>query len=171
MDTEQELVKRAQGGDKQALSELWDILTPKLFGYLINTLKDKALAEDLLQSTWVKVIEALPRFQSRGAGFSAWLFAIAHNECRQHWRRGKFTAEMDESVAEPSSDDRGSLNNKLLVEQALNLLSEDDRELLRLRYIADLSITEVAKALNINSVTTRVRLHRATGRIRSILKS
>jgi RNA polymerase sigma-70 factor (ECF subfamily) len=167
----QELITKAQQGNAEALGTLWDEITPKLFGYLINTLKDKALAEDLLQATWLKAIEALPKFESRGAGFSAWLFAIAHNECRQHWRRGKFSAKFDESTPEPSTDDRPKLNNNLLVEQALSKLSEEDRDLLRLRYIADLSLKDLAKALNINIIAARVRLHRAISRARETLKS
>ena len=51
MDQQQELtlVKRAQSGDKEALGMLWDALTPKLFGYLVNVTRNKTLAEDLLQ--------------------------------------------------------------------------------------------------------------------------
>jgi RNA polymerase sigma-70 factor (ECF subfamily) len=56
-----------------------------------------------------------------------------------------------------------------MVEQALSLLSEDDRELLRLRYIADLPIKDVARVLGLSSVAVRVRLHRALARARNSL--
>jgi len=163
-EQEQTLVRSAQQGDQQALSQLWDALTPKLFGYLVNVTHDRPLAEDLLQTTWLKAIGALPNFEARDGGFSAWLFAIARNECRQHWRKAKTEAES----AEPSIDERPGLQNKLLVEQLLNLLSEEDRELLRLRYIADLAIKDMARILNINSVAVRVRLHRAVARARNL---
>src|SRR5436190_1604661 len=92
---EQELVKRAQGGDREALGVLWDELTPKLFGYLVNTTKSKVLAEDLLQAVWLHAIEGLPKFEFRGIAVSAWLFAIARNECRQHWRKANREVEFD----------------------------------------------------------------------------
>jgi len=171
MDQQQELalVKKAQSGDREAMGMLWDALTPKLFGYLVNVTRDKTLAEDLLQSTWLKAIEALPRFQSRGYRISAWLFAIARNECRQHWRKAKY--ETDRPIVENdiTDDNRNTSDNKILADQLLNKLSEDDRELLRLRYIADLPLNEVARVLNINAVAVRVRMHRALARARAAM--
>src|ERR1700690_2372444 len=91
MTPEQEhmLVNKAKTGDREALGALWDAITPKLFGYLINTTHDKALAEDILQTTWLKAIKALPNYQPRGVNISAWLFAIARNEFHQHWRKAQ----------------------------------------------------------------------------------
>lgn len=172
MTPEQEkiLVKQAQIGDRQALGTLWDALTPKLLGYLINVTHNRPLAEDLLQSTWLHAIEALPRFQYRASSkFSAWLFAITRNELKQHWRKSKnetaYIEKQTGGAADASDDDH------LMVEQMLSKLSKDDRELIRLRYIADLSIKDVARVLNINSVTVRVRLHRALNKARANLTS
>jgi len=163
---ELDLVARAQGGDREALGALWDELTPKLFGYLVNVTGDRSLAEDLLQSTWLNAINALPNFRERGQGIAPWLFAIARNECRQHWRRAKYEPKLLENDYDAPAEDRPA-DGELMVEQALSLLAEDDRELLRLRYIADLPVKEVAKVLNINSVAVRVRLHRAIARARA----
>ena len=74
--------------NKDNIDVLWDTTTPRLYGYLVNVLHDKSLAEDILQTTWLKAIQALPSFKDRsGASFSSWLFAIARNECKQHWRK------------------------------------------------------------------------------------
>lgn len=168
---ELDLVRQAQAGDREALGALWDQLTPKLFGYLVNVTRDHELAEDLLQTTWLNAINALPRFQPRDVGISAWLFAIARNECRQHWRKAKHENELfDKDNNEPGNSSPDP-HNELLVEQALSRLSADDRELLRLRYIADLPVSDIARILNINSVAVRVRLHRAIARARDTLTS
>ena len=146
------------------IARLWDEVTPKLFGYLVNTLRDKVLAEDILQSTWAKAIAALPRYQDRGKPIHAWLFAIARNECKLHWRKAN-----RESPLDPQSHDIpdfSSPDHTVLAEQILAGLPEDDRELLRLRYIADLPIADIANVLNINFVAVRVRLHRALKRAR-----
>lgn len=164
---EQNLVKQAQGGDREALGKLWDQITPKLFGYLVNILKDKVLAEDIFQTTWLKALEALPQFRFRGTSISAWIFAIARNECRQHWRKGKRETEFIDNHVEPVGDFSEQVNDSLMVSQVLNKLSLDDQELLRLRYIADLPVNEIAKVLNINFVAVRVRLHRALFRARA----
>jgi RNA polymerase sigma-70 factor, ECF subfamily len=170
-DNEHSLLQRAQRGDREALGALWDLITPKLFGYLITTLKDRQLAEDVLQTTWLKAIEALPRFQERGTGIGGWLFAIAKNECRTQWRVAAKTVPFDPIVHDTGIDDREALEHSILAGQILAALSEDDREILRLRYIADLSHDEVAHAMGISSVAARVRIHRALARARKILSS
>lgn len=169
MTTEEQLIKRAQEGDRQALGALWDTITSKLFGYLVNVMRDKAIAEDIFQTTWLKVIEALPKFQQRGVKLSSWVFAIARNECRHYWRKYKREIPFDISLHDTSSGNPS--DDKILVEQILASLSEGDREIIRLRYIADMSVNDIAKVLNINFVTVRVRLHRALARARSKLIS
>ncbi len=146
---------------KDNISVLWDDVTPKLYGYLVNVLHDRNLAEDILQTTWLKAIQALPSFKDRtGASFSSWLFAIARNECKQYWRKSNrevsFDPEMhDKEVIESKEE------NRIFVEQILAQFSENDRELIRLHYIADLSLGDIAKILKINPITVRVRMHRA----------
>lgn len=148
---------------------LWDACTPKLFGYLMNTLRDKALAEDILQATWLKATEALPRFTYAGYSISAWLFTIARNECRAHWRESKREVPLDlETHDQPTPEGRSS-EQALLIDQMLAMLSEEDRELIRLRYIADLPMKDIARVLNINPIAARVRMHRATNRARNTL--
>lgn len=146
--------------DKEAIGKLWDELTPKLYGYLVNVTRDTVLAEDLLQTTWLKAIEALPRFKLQGVGFPAWLFAIARNECRMYWRKANREVPFEMELHDKAVPDNSS-ENTILVDQMLSKLSEDDRELIRLRYIADLPINDIARILNLNFVTVRVRLHRA----------
>lgn len=157
--------------DTKAIERLWDTLTPKLFGYLINTLHDRALAEDILQTTWLKAIGALPGYEERNVGMGAWLFTIARNECRDHWRKAGREVSLDIAVHDTPNNDRKTSEEKLAVEQALEKLSKDDRELLRLRYIADLSTKEIAAVLKINFVTARVRIHRALAHARVILNT
>lgn len=171
IDQEMSLVKQARAGGRVALGMIYDEVAPKLFGYLVNTLKDKTLAEDVFQSTWLKAISALPKYQPRGVKIQAWLFAIARNECRQYWRKGKKESDVDIAELDIADVHQDQTENNLLVEQILNKLSSDDRELLRLRYIADLPVNDIARILNINFIAVRVRLHRALVRARAAIKS
>ncbi len=156
--------------NKHEIEELWDEITPKLYGYLINTLKDKSLADDILQNTWTKAIEALPEFENRGYGFKAWLFSIARNEMRMHWRKDGREVAYDENLHDVYENDKGG-EDKIFIEQTIKKLSAGDQELIHLRYIADLSFLEIAKLLNINPVTARVKINRALGRAREILNT
>jgi RNA polymerase sigma-70 factor (ECF subfamily) len=166
------LVARAQSGDQPALSALWDDITPKLYGYLRNVVRDTPLAEDLLQNTWQKAIESLTQFEPRGVRFSAWLFAIAKNECRQEWRSARPHMPLDEAVEyETRTTDATSLETAMLIEQIMKSLSEEDREMIRLRFLAELSFKEIATVCHISAVTARVRVHRAIIRARTILQT
>lgn len=168
---EQSYVSRAQRGDKDALSALWDAITPKLYGYVMNVTRDAMVADDTLQETWLKAIANLPQWKSRGIRFDAWLFAIAKNELRQRWRaneRHRTTPIAEGMPHEPVAPD-AAMEEKLLVETAFGALSEDDREILRLRYIADLETKEIARVLRISAVAARVRIHRALARAQKIL--
>lgn len=167
------LVSEAQSGRKEAIGYLWDDITPKLYGYLVNVLREPSLAEDMLQETWLKAITALPKFRPQGVRFSAWLFAIARNECRAHWRKNNPVVQMpeeelDETVRVPSSP--APTTDKIFVEQIIGRLSTDDRDILQLRYISDLSFSEIARILDISPINARVRVHRALGKTREILK-
>lgn len=175
MNTKQELVliKRAQKGEREAVGELWDEITPILYGYLCNTLRHKETADDILQETWIKAIKALPSYRPRGIRFRAWLFAIAKNECRQHWRKAKRETPESVEVIEANSPHKAGAGetqeHTILVESAMKHLNEDEQEILRLRYLADFSFHEVAALLGISSITARVRVHRTLGKARSFL--
>jgi len=156
--------------NKDEIGELWDKITPKLYGYLINVLKDKTVADDILQVAWLKAIESLPKFQDRGYGFSAWLFSIARNEMKMYWRKGGREIPYDDNLHDIVSEEDSRTEKNIFLEQILSKLSEDDRELIRLRYIADLSFSEMSKTLRINQVALRVKIHRALGRARIMLE-
>lgn len=164
---ESHMVRRAQRGDREALGLLWDTLTPKLFGYLVNTLRDRPLAEDILQTTWLKAIKALPNLKKNSARISPWLFKIARNECLQHWRRSGRETPLDLQEHDKAQDDHENIDEKALVEQLLAHVSADDREILRLRYIADLPMKDISEVLSISAVAVRVRIHRALARAKA----
>lgn len=154
--------------EKDAIGKLWDEATPKLYGYLINTLKDRALADDILQNTWLKALEAMPSYRDRGY-FSAWLFSIAKNEMRMHWRRhGReipYQADLHDRAEEKNPE------GKIFMEQIISRLHPEDQELVRLRYIGDLPLGEIAKILNLNPVTVRVRMHRVLKNVRNLINN
>jgi len=159
LEEELSLVVRAKAGEKAAMSALYDTITPKLYGYLVNVLRDKVVAEDILQEVWIKAITSLAMFRPQGVRFSAWLFAIARNECRTHWRKKGREVGIDDTHVGTSS--HVHTEEKVWVDMVIGKLSLEDQEILRLRYLADLSFKEVARVLNISLISARVRVHRA----------
>ncbi len=164
------LVRRAQMGEREALGLLWDEITPKLYGYLVNQVRQKDLAEDICQETWLKATQALGSFKDRGVRFSAWVFAIARNECRQQWRKGNREVALDTALDDIDLHNQQSpSNDNVMIDMALAKLSEEEKEIVRLRYIADLSFREIAGVLGISMIAARVRVHRALAHARVIL--
>jgi RNA polymerase sigma-70 factor, ECF subfamily len=164
------LVCQARLGNREALGKLYDAITPKLFGYLVNVVNDKTVAEDIFQNTWQKAIEAFPKYQiRRNIRLSAWIFAIARNECRKQWSKSEPVEDLDPKKHDGSSAGHDQIREKILIEQTIAQLSEIDREIIRLRYISELTLNEIAAVLNINPVTVRVRVYRALKHARTIL--
>ena len=167
------LVKKVKKGDQEALGLLWDDITPKLYGYLAKTLNNSSLAEDILQDSWLKAIKAIHTFQPRGVRFRAWVFAIAKNECRSHWRKQKHDISIEDLHAEPkdnTSEIHEKISDKMEVDAVLNKLEEKERTILELRYIGELTFSEIAQILDISVVNARVRTHRAIAKANTLSK-
>ncbi|MBP6859695.1 MAG: RNA polymerase sigma factor [Candidatus Magasanikbacteria bacterium] len=165
------LVAQVKAGKREALALLWDDITPKLYGYLLNQLRHKDLAEDICQDTWLKAMAAIEKFEDKGVRFSAWVFAIARNECKQHWRKGNKEIAIDPELENVDVRLQVAMSNdSLMIESALTKLTEEEKEILRLRYLAELSFKEIAAVLEISMIAARVRVHRALAHARSVIK-
>jgi RNA polymerase sigma-70 factor (ECF subfamily) len=137
--------------------------------FIASRLKDgfKNNIDDLTQNIFMKAVATNQK--PTDSNIKAWLFAIAKNECRQHWRNTKPEDTLD-SVEKKLSYTSVQNDSNLMIDYIMKILPENDQELLRLRYIADLSFKEIAKILRITPITARVRIHRSLARARNILK-
>ena len=170
IEEEKRLVERVQAGDHEAFLVLWEHVTPKLFGYLINSVRDKNIAEDLLQTVWLKVVSGISKFSYTRFSIHSWIFEIARNEIAEHFRKHIETSSLEDVDMPTKNHFENEVHNELEIERIFSKLSGEDREILSLRYIADLSVTECAKVLGISYVACRVRLHRTVARAKSLVK-
>lgn len=150
--------------------DLWELLAchhANVFAFLYRLCGDAHLAEDLAQETFVRAFRALVRYEPRGK-VSTWLFSIAANVARDHWRRQKRQAEVpyeDEALHVEARD----LSEGMQVREALLSLSLEQRSVLILRYYHDLSYAEIAEALVIPVGTVRSRIHNGLERLKGQL--
>ncbi|MEI7745210.1 MAG: sigma factor, partial [Chloroflexota bacterium] len=100
------LAGASAAGDAAAFAGLYDIFAPRLRRFLRHQLCDVNVAEDLLQQTFMKMIEALPRYEARGLPFGAWVFRIARNLVIDS-RRTAHPAAPIEAIAERAADGDG----------------------------------------------------------------
>jgi RNA polymerase sigma-70 factor (ECF subfamily) len=151
-------------GDTRAFAELFDELSPRIYRYLARATGNAALAEDLVQTTFLKVHRARDQFR-RGDSVAPWVFAIAQNclrdELRSDQRRlSEMTSdgEHPRNVAAPV--EFGTRQSADLVQRALMSLSDDQRQVVLLHKVEGLSMEEISTVLGISCAAARVRAHR-----------
>lgn len=168
------VVARAAAGDAAAFAAIYDAYAPRVRRFLRHQLGNGDLAEDLLQRTFVKMIEALPRYRSRGLPFGAWVFRIARNTVIDHRRTSHQVIPLDDALDRASEggdpvtaaerdDDRTRLR------AALGRLPDDQRDVLVWRFFADLTPAETAALMGRSSGAVRILQHRALASLREVL--
>jgi RNA polymerase sigma-70 factor (ECF subfamily) len=161
------LVERAQGGDRQALEDLYLLYFDRIYSYLNVSVGNRHDAEDLTTQTFLKMLEAIGRFRWQAAPFSAWLFRIAHNVAIDHFR-GSRRVQAQENVpellgAEESSaeeqafDSMGHSRMLQLIEQ----LSSEQRQVLTLKFLFGFANADVAAILGKTEGAVKSLQHRA----------
>lgn len=168
MDVDSQTVQRALAGDRSALAHIYDTYAKPIYRYHHSRVSNAPDAEDLTSQTFMAVIEALPRYQHRN-NFTAWIFQIARNKAMDHFRRNHGHSEIYELVADPAQSDvleavvRNESHARL--KSILHLLEEDERELIRLRYTAELSFVEIAQLLGRKEDAVRKSIRRILDRL------
>ena len=175
-EVDQQLVERAQRGDKRAFELLVAKYQRKLGRLLSRMVRDPAEVEDVTQEAFIKAYRALPSFRGDSA-FYTWLYRIAINTAKNYLvamgRRAPTTTEFDLEDAEnfeeaealrDSSTPEGELHGKQIaatVNRAMEALPEDLRTAITLREIEGLSYAEIANLMNCPIGTVRSRIFRA----------
>ncbi|MDX2162159.1 MAG: RNA polymerase sigma factor [bacterium] len=176
--TDEEYGRRLQTGDRGAVGVLVERHHAALIGYLYRmTGGDSALAEDLAQETFVRVLRFIAQYRYPRP-FKAWLYAIATNIARNHYNSAdqRHTLSADPDAPEPP-DDSATLDDPLIhaddvraVIRALAALPAHQRETIVLYYYQALSIAEIAETLAVPLGTIRSRLSLGIGRLREKMK-
>ncbi len=172
-DADDELAARAQAGDRQAFELLVRRHQERVFRFVLRMLGSRDEAMDLTQDSFLKAWNALPGWRPE-ARFATWLFQIARNAARDLLRRRQrvefvpLDADVsgetagDQSDPAPSPEQRLAGRQRLgLLERALAALPAEQREILLLRELEDMSYAEIAATLDINEGTVKSRLARA----------
>jgi RNA polymerase sigma-70 factor (ECF subfamily) len=143
-----------------------------IYGFLAYRVGDRDLAEDLTQATFERALRAWSRFDPRRASERTWLLTIARNLLIDHHRRerGRRTQELDEASAPtvPGPEERPGASAELI--EALCSLSERDREILALRYGADLTGPEIAEVSGLTLANVQQIISRSLRKLRELLE-
>ena len=165
------LVDQARSGEAPAFGELFDHFHLPVYRYVASRIHSPADAEDLTQLVFVKALEALPRYESRGIPFGGWLFRLARNAIvdftRTRHDHADLDAVFDRGSGTPGLEEVAILNQELdAVGAALAALTDDQREAIELRFFAGLSAREAADVMGRQEGTIRGLQFRAVAALR-----
>jgi len=171
---EQDLVHRAQNGDKEAFTELYEAYFGKLYRYVVVRIGNRAEAEDMTQQVFVKAYKSISSYRWRGVPFSAWLFRIAHNLVVDFFRKEskRPTVPLEESLMASNDNVQQIVERRLDVERvmaATRQLTAAQREVISLRFAGGLAIAEVARVMGKKEGAVKALQHSAIAALRRVL--
>src|SRR5512136_1324465 len=163
---EHDLVRRAQDYDPVAFGEIYERYYLGVYKYVYYRVGDQSLAEDLTMEVFVKSMEAIDTFSFRGVPFSAWLYRIASNLVIDHFRRQPEQPELslEEKLVAGVEHPMQSLDTELshqVLQRALSELTDDQQQVIVLKFVDGLSNLEVAQILGKTEGAVKSLQHRA----------
>lgn len=181
--TDQELVKAYSAGDNTAFDALLKRHQSKVFSYIFNIVKNRDLADDIFQETFVKAIMTIRQGRYTDSGrFGAWLMRIAHNLIIDFYRQEK----VENSVSTDDQDyrilNRRELSDRTVEDEMVSsqidadvrrmvlALPDPQREVLVMRYYRNMSFKEIAQATNVSINTALGRMRYALINMRRLAK-
>jgi RNA polymerase sigma-70 factor (ECF subfamily) len=148
---EAELIARAKSGDAHAFGLLYEANFPAIYRFVYFRTFDEQVAEDIASQVFLRAWEKLESYQVRGSPLVAWLYTIARNAVVAHYRSAKPTVALEEAGPLPETgtlEERVDLKLDLAaLREALQQLTNEQREVLTLKFIDGLSTHEAAAQL------------------------
>jgi RNA polymerase sigma-70 factor (ECF subfamily) len=185
-DSDEALMLSYRDGDVRAFEVLVGRHRKPIYNFILRFVRDPAQAEDVLQETFLRLIKGAEAYE-RQAKFTTWLYTIARNLCVDAARRGKHrkAASLDAPVGDGESAplvelvadgqagaDREAIGRELQVriQQAVEALPDEQREIFLLREVADLQFNEIAQIVGCPENTVKSRMRYALEKLREALE-
>lgn len=143
----------------------------KVMGYIMARIRNRADAEDLCSSIFMKIYEKYDQYDQSKSALGTWIFSITRNSLIDHYRKTKPTAELDENMPEDEELDENLLNTESLGElaAALRKMPEQLRDIIVLRYYDGKPLTEIAEIMNLSYGAVKLRHQNALMLLRQAL--
>jgi RNA polymerase sigma-70 factor (ECF subfamily) len=165
------LVDRAKSGDAQAFADLYDRYVDQVFAYVYRRVGHRQVAEDLVGDVFLRAFRRLSTFEWQGVDLGAWITTIARNRVHDHFKTARFRLERPtDEVREPAptrppvdDPERIAVARDLAraLGAALEGLKDEHREVIELRFVQDLSVSETAAVMDRTVGATKALQYRA----------
>lgn len=181
--SDKSLIERYLAGDESSLEFLIHRHKDRIYGYIMMVMKDRQLADDVFQDTFVKVINTLKAGSYREEGkFLQWVMRIAHNLMIDHFRRAKRMPKFNSSredfdIFDTIREKSDSVEQKMIKEQIhqdvrklIEYLPEEQKEVLKMRHYAKMSFKDIAEVTDVSINTALGRMRYALINLRKMIK-
>ena len=180
--TDNELIARYVDGDENALKQLINRHQKKIFSYILMSVKNRELAEDIFQDTFIKVINTLKSENYKEEGkFLQWVMRIANNLKIDYYRKVQrmpvFESNSDFNIFDVLNGTDPSIEQKIITEQIysdvknlVKYLPEEQREVLEMRIYDDVSFKDIAELTGVSINTALGRMRYALINLRKLIK-
>jgi RNA polymerase sigma-70 factor (ECF subfamily) len=168
------LIARARNGDTAAVAVLYHRHADVIYRYVYARVRDVDTAEDLTAQVFLKALEGLSSYEPGNTPFVGWLYCIAHARTVDHWRRQGRRREVplteDLAFDSPWMDNIEGEARWLAAMDLLAQLTDDQQEVVILRFMGDMSLAEVAVVLNKTVNAVKAIQHRALASLARLLE-
>jgi RNA polymerase sigma-70 factor (ECF subfamily) len=163
-------VRRAQAGDMTAIALLYVRYKDNIYGYVLSIVRDEHEAEDVTQHVFMKLMAVIGQYRPGSSPFASWLLRVARNVAVDHLRKRRSVPF--EEVHDPNAvSNEPALERRWELEQALDALPTEQREVVVLRHLIGLSPGEIAAKLSRSESSVHGLHHRGRSALRRELVS
>lgn len=160
------LIRKMKQGDDNAFDLFVHKYYQEILSYCYHHCFDQTYAEDLTQETFIRFFTKLSDYHYKGKTLN-YLYTIAGNLCKDYLKRTKETLLEENEFEEENQTEQ--ILNRVLIEQILEQLPDDSREVLTLYYFQELKLTEISDTLQIGLPLVKYRLQKARKQLRELL--
>ena len=171
---DQLIIEKATQGEREALGRLYERYVDAVYRYMLYRTSDHDVAEDLTAEVFTNMITAIKRYEDLGLPFEAWLFRIAHARLVDYYRKSKRRKQKEVALSGETAefllgDSPEDMFKHEEVVNALQYLTDSEREVIVLRFAAELDNREIAMVVQRNANAVKSMMHRAIKKLRKVL--
>lgn len=169
MNSLEALVKLAKNGDKDSFRQIFERFNNAVFAFVALRTSNRDDALDIVQETFIDLWDGLTKFKYKtDEEFGGFIFTVARRKLYKYYKSRDKNVPLDENMINGTYEIEN--NDYQYLFQRVNSLSPDHQDILRLRYWAEMSFSEIASALNIKETTAKVRHYRAIQQLKTLME-
>ncbi len=170
LDRLEKLLMELAQGNKDALCFFYEEAKAPVYGFALSILRNRQDAEDILQETFLQVYAAAKDYTPKGKPM-AWVLTVTKNLCLMRLREYKKESglSLEEAVPESRAENPQSTEEKIVLEAAMTVLSDCERQIVMLHAVSGFKYREISGFLNLPLPTVLSKYHRAMGKLKKQL--